>query len=112
MIELRARLGRQTRQWRLKTIQANGKWFSREGIGMMVYSYMAKNSEWEPWAGQITGIILESEDKVLQAIMESRDVLDHNVMRARQLLKEEGYIMLTKKDGTQTIMQELRAYWG
>ena len=67
-----------------------GKWFSREGIGMMVYSYMAKTSEWEPWAGKLTGMILESEDKVLQAIMESRDVLDHNVMRARQLLKEKG----------------------
>ena len=78
----------------------------------MIHDYMAKHSEWEPWAGKITGIILESEDKVLQAIMESKYILDHSVIRARQVLKEEGYIMLTKKDGTQTIMQELRADWG
>ena len=113
MIELRARLGLYSRQWRLKTIKTKeGEWFSREAIGQLVYDYMAKHSEWEPWAGKITGMILESEDKVLQAIMASRDILDHNVIRAREVLKQEGYILLTKKDGTQYIMQELRADCG
>ena len=113
MGELRARLDLFARQWRLKTIwTAEGVWYSREVIGHMVYDYMANNPEWEPWAAKITGMILEREDMIVAAIMDSRWLLDDNILRAREVLKTDGWILLTKVDGTQSIMREERADWG
>ena len=71
-----------------------------------------KNEEWEPWTGKITGMILEREDVILTAIMTSRWLLDDNILRAREVLKTDGWILLTKVDGTQSIMKEERANWG
>ena len=113
MLELQERLGLYARQWRLQTIKTNdGKWFSRETIGQMIYDYMARNKDWEPWSAKITGMILEREDAILISIMASRKVMDLNIYRAREVLKEDGYILVNKKDGTQTILQELKADWG
>ena len=81
-------------------------------IGQMVYDYMANNPEWEPWAAKITGMILEREDMIVAAIMDSREILDDNILRAREVLKTDGWIVLTKVDGTQSIMREERADWG
>ena len=57
-------------------------------------------------------MILEREDVILTAIMTSRWLLDDNILRAREVLKTDGYILLTKTDGTQTILKEVRANWG
>ena len=57
-------------------------------------------------------MILEREDVILTAIMTSRWLLDDNILRAREVLKTDGYILLTKVDGTKSIMKELRANWG
>ena len=43
MIELKARLGLYSRQWKLKTIKTKeGEWYSRQTIGQLIYDYMAK----------------------------------------------------------------------
>ena len=59
---LEARRAKQSRDWRLRTINVNNNWFSRDGIGERIWGYMNDKPEWKAWAGRITGMILENED--------------------------------------------------
>ena len=57
-------------------------------------------------------MILEREDEILTAIVASRALLNDNILRAIYVLKQNGWILVTKFDGSQTIIRDLRANWG
>ena len=96
-MELRARLKKFAKEWRLKTISTDDGWYSREVVGQMIYDYIENNPEWEPWASRITGMIMEREDMIVSAIMDNREMLDDNILRAREVLKTDGWVLVTKK---------------
>ena len=66
---MKAIIEKQRRQWMLKTINVNGTWFSRDGIGERIWGYMNGKPEWAPWAGRVTGMILQNEDYELKAVL-------------------------------------------
>ena len=105
---LEARRAKQQREWRLRTTNVNNSWFSRDGIGERIFGYMKDRTKWEPWAGRVTGMILENEDWELKAIMMNEQTLIANIEQAMVVLKEAGFCVLTRDDGTQVIMEKRR----
>ena len=77
----------------------------------MIYDYIENNPEWEPWAAKITGMIMEREDMIVSAIMDSREMLDDNILRAREVLKTDGWVLVTKKNGDKTILRVEKRTW-
>ena len=112
MEELRDRLNKFAKEWRLKTISTDDGWYSREVVGQMIYDYIENNPEWEPWAARITGMIMEREDMIVSATMDNREILDDNILRAREVLKTDGWVLVTKKNGEKSILRVEKRIWG
>ena len=75
------------RAWNLKTITVGHNcWLSREDIGRNLHEY--KTNKDSPWAGRVTGMILEGYDWELSEIMQSRTKLLDRWENAVEVFKD------------------------
>ena len=81
-------------------------WFSREQLGCDIHAYITSKDS--PWAGKVTGMTLEGYDWELSGIMQSRTKLFEKWDKAVDVLKDSGYYVMTKDDGTKVIGKKTR----
>ena len=98
---------KQKREWHLKTIKiGNYSWFPRDDIGHNIHGYM--KCKGSPWAGRVTGMILEGNDEELAGMMQNEKSLIKRIEEAIEVLKNNGFCVLARDDGSQVIMKKTR----
>ena len=60
--------------WYVKTVNVGRQnWWSREQVGCDIHAYL--QSKGSPWAGKVTGIILEGYEWDFSEVMQSREIV-------------------------------------